>query len=79
MDPVELPVPQVSEHQGGQRATEQAAVIPHRIFADAPGPVSYRRAVDDQRTADVGFAAARINVAQPPWQFPTMIGLDVSG
>jgi len=26
-----------------------------------------------------GFAAPRINVARPPWQFPTMIGSEVSG
>ena len=49
MGAVELAVPEIRQQQRRQRAAEQAAIVAHRILADAAGPVGERRAVDDER------------------------------
>ena len=54
MGAVEHAVAEVGEKERRQRAAEQAAVVAHRVLAEAAGPVGDRRAVDDQRPADVG-------------------------
>jgi hypothetical protein len=51
---VELAAAQVAREERGPRAAEEAARVAHRAAAVAARPVRHRRAVDDERTRDVG-------------------------
>ena len=53
MGAVEHAVAEIGQKQRRQRAAEQAAVVAHRVLAEAAGPVGDRRAIDDERPGDV--------------------------